>query len=147
LLKAVGIAGEEVESWWHEGGADTELSQPLPPPQDVPYLNLHVSVKPPPQADAPTPSGEPEIPEGKWQELESRWNAILGLEASIDTLRISMETLRGELEGLSRRALTADEKVNALNADVAQWNKAKSRVHHTVPKLREAIHRSTWAAG
>jgi len=139
LLKGVGIAPEEVESWWHEGGDETELGQPLPPPpQDAPYLNLHVSLNPP---------SEPEITETRWQELESRWNAILGLEASIDTLRMSMETLRGELEGASRRTLAAEEKVNALNADVAQWNKAKSRVHHAVPKLRDAIHRSTWAAG
>ena len=43
--------------------------------------------------------------------------------------------------------LTADERVNALNADVAQWNKAKSRVLFALPKAREFIHRSTWATG
>jgi hypothetical protein len=43
--------------------------------------------------------------------------------------------------------LTADEKVNALAADVAQWNKAKSRAHFALPKANEFIHRATWAAG
>src|SRR5262249_4644591 len=69
------------------------------------------------------------------------------LEASVETLRISLEALRGEMEAASRRALTADEKVHALNADVAVWNKAKTRIIHALPKMREFIHRSTWAAG
>jgi hypothetical protein len=43
--------------------------------------------------------------------------------------------------------LTPDEKVHALNADVAQWNKAKNRIVYALPKMREFIHRSTWAAG
>jgi hypothetical protein len=43
--------------------------------------------------------------------------------------------------------LTADEKVHALNADVVQWNKAKNRIVYALPKVREFIHRSTWAAG
>jgi hypothetical protein len=154
LLKAVGIAAEEVESWRHEGasgagenGSDSELRHPLPPPQEVPHLNLSVRLKPPPGAVAPGEGGEHEIPEEKWQDLEARWNAILGLEASVDTLRISMEALRAEMESSWRRTLTAEEKVHALNADVAQWNKAKSRVPHALPKVREFIHRFTWAAG
>jgi hypothetical protein len=154
LLKAVGIATDEVESWRLEDAShsgrnepNSELRQPLPlPPQDVTHLNLSVRVKPP-QAVAPNESGEPEIPEAKWQDLEARWNAILGLEASVDTLRISMDALRTEMEASSRRVLTAEEKVHALNADVAQWNKAKSRVLYTLPKARDFIHRSTWAAG
>src|SRR5262249_33750246 len=155
LLKAVGIATEEVESWRHEGaspsgmhGPSSELGHPLPPPpQDVTHLNLYVSLKPPPPAVAPDEGREPEIPEATWQTLEGRWNAILGLEASIETLRISMEALRAEMEATSRKTLTADEKLHALNADVAQWNKAKSRAHFALPKAREFIHRSTWAAG
>ncbi len=155
LLKAVGIATEEVESWRHEGaspsgmsGANSELGHPLPsPPQDVTHLNLYVSLKPPPRAVAPKEGGEPEVPEAKWQDLEARWNAILGLEASVDTLRISMESLRAEMEASSRRTLTSDEKVNAPGADLAQWNKAKNRVHYALPKVKEFIHRSTWAAG
>jgi hypothetical protein len=154
LLKAVGIAAAEVESWHHEGtphsgtnGRDAELGRPLPPPpQDAPHLDLHVNLKPP-QAAAPGEGLEPQIPEAKWQDLEARWNAILGLEASMDTLRISMEALRAEMEASSRRTLTADERVHALNADVAQWNKAKSRVLFALPKAKEYIHRSTWAAG
>ncbi len=154
LLKAVGIATEEVESWRHDGAShsgmsesNSELTHPLPPPaQDVTHLTLSVSLKPPP-AVAPSEGSEHEVPEAKWQELEGRWNTILGVEASIDTLRISMESLRAEMEASSRRALTTEEKVHALNADVAQRNKAKARVPHALPKVREFIHRSTWAAG
>jgi hypothetical protein len=48
LLKAVGIATEEVESWRHEDasgsamdGSDSELGSPLPPPpQDVANQDL-----------------------------------------------------------------------------------------------------------
>jgi hypothetical protein len=147
LLKAVGIATEEVESWGHEG-ASSELGDLLPPPpQDVPHLNLHVRLKPPPQAVAPEEGSKPEVPEAKWQELEARWNAILGLEANMDTLRMSTEGLRAEMEASLTRALTTEEKLHSLNADVAQWNKAKARVVYALPKVREFIHRSTWAAG
>jgi hypothetical protein len=154
LLKAVGIAPEDVESWRHQGAShsgmnepDSELRQPLaPPPQDLTHLNLHVRLKQP-RADAATQSGAPEIPEAKWQDLEGRWNAILGLEASVDTLRISMEGLLAELEASGRRTLTSEEKVHALNADVAVWNKAKTRINYALPKLREFIHRATWATG
>jgi hypothetical protein len=155
LLKAVGIAPEEVESWRPEGaspsgtgGANPELGQPLPPPApDVTHLNVSVSLKPPPQAAAPSEGGEPEVPEETWQHLEARWKSILELEASMDTLRLSMEGLRAEMEAASRRTLTPDERVHALNADVAQWNKAKTRVHYVLPRAKEFIHRSTWAAG
>jgi hypothetical protein len=104
-------------------------------------------MKPPPGAVAPDEGGQPEIPEAKWQDLEGRWKAILGLEASIDALRQSMESLRAELEASSRKPLTGEEKTHALNADVAQWNKAKSRVLFALPKAREFIHRATWATG
>ena len=155
LLKAVGVAAQEVESWRREGAScsgtgesDSELRNPLPaPPQGVTHLNLYVHLKPPPQAVAPAEGREPEVPEAKWHDLEARWKAVLELEASMDTLRISMESLRAEMEAASRRTLTPDEKVHALNADVAQWNKAKSRVHYALPKVREFIHRSTWVTG
>jgi hypothetical protein len=49
------------------------------------------------------------------------------------------------MEASSRKTLTTEEKLHALNADVAQWNKAKSRVLYALPKVREFIHRSTWA--
>lgn len=153
LLKAVGIAVEEVESWRDEGeshsdmnGSSSELKHPLSPPtQDVTYLTLHVSLKPPPQTVAPNESGVPDIQEATWQFLEDRWNDILGLEASVDSSRISMEGLRSEMEAESRKMLPVDVKVDALSSDVVQWNKAKSRIRYAVPKLREAIHRSTWA--
>jgi hypothetical protein len=148
LLKAVGIATEEVESWRHGDISNPELRHPLPPPPpDAPHLEIVVRLKPPPQAVAPKESGEPEVPLGAWQELETRWNAILGLEAAIDALRLKMESLRTEMEALAKVRLTTDEKVHALNADVVQWQKAKSRVHYAVPKAAEFIHRATWAPG
>jgi hypothetical protein len=155
LLKAVAIATEEVESWRHGDVAhvaptesDPRLSDPLsPPPGDVPHLDLYVRLKPPPLAVTRPESGEPEMASATWQDLEARWKGILGLEASVDTLRISMEGLRAELEASLRRMLTPDEKLHALAADVAQWNKAKSRLHYVLPKAREFIHRATWALG
>jgi hypothetical protein len=155
LLKAVALAPEEVESWRqgdisHAGmdGSNPELRNPLaPPPQDETHLDIHVRLKPPPEAVARQESGEPEVPEAKWQDLEARWKAILGLEASIETLRISMEGLRTEMEASSKKTLKTEEKLHALRADVAQWEKAKNRVHHALPKLRDYIHRATWALG
>lgn len=156
LLKAVGLAAAEVESWHHDGTPETEgpgpgLTDPLPPPpQGASHLHLSVCLKPPPPPAAEDVGGAPEaaeVPEERWQDLEARWNAILVVEASVDTLRISMEALRGEMEGASRRTLTPDEKVHAMNADVAQWNKAKSRIIHALPKMRDFIHRATWLAG
>jgi hypothetical protein len=154
LLKAVAIATEEVDSWGlgsvsHSGmdGSDPELRNPLPqPPPDASHLSIHVRLKPP-QAVPHHESGDLEVPEETWQVLEDRWKALLGVEAAMDTLRISMEGLLTELEASWRRTLTADEKVYALAADVVQWNKAKSRVHHALPKAREFIHRATWAMG
>jgi hypothetical protein len=71
----------------------------------------------------------------------------MGLEAAVDTLRKSVEGVRAEMEASMRRGLPADEKVNALAADVAQWGKAKNRAHYALPKASEFIHRATWAAG
>jgi hypothetical protein len=56
-----------------------------------------------------------------------------------------MEGLLAEMEASSKKALKPDEKLHALNADVAQWNKAKIRVHYALPKAKEFIHRATWA--
>jgi hypothetical protein len=156
LLKALAIATDEVESWRHGGvshpgmnGSNPELGHPLPPPpQDVTHLTIYVSLKPPPRAVAPNEGREPEVhPVKWWQDLEARWKAILGLEATVDSLRLRMEGLLAEMETASKRTLTTEEKVHALNADVAQWNKAKSRVHYSLPKAREFVHRATWAAG
>lgn len=156
LLRAVGVTKDEVESW-SQGetsppaldGTKPDPEHPLPPPpEDAAHLTIRVRLKPPAhQAPARTDGGEPEIPAEKWQDLEARWNAILGLEATVETLRISMESLRMEMEASLSRMLTGDEKVNALNADVAQWNQAKSRVIYALPKVRDFIHRSTWAKG
>ncbi len=154
LLKAVGIAAAEVESWRQEDatdsgaeGSDSELRHPLsPPPQDADYLILHVHLKPPAPADDDGGSIL-EIPESKWEDLAARWKAVLEMESGIDSMRLSMENLRNEMEASMRRTLNTDEKLNAPNADVLQWNKAKSRVHYALPKVREFIHRATWAGG
>jgi chromosome segregation ATPase len=90
-------------------------------------------------------SAEQDIPLEKWQALDAAWKTILGLEAAIDSLRMSMDSLRMELEAAFRKQLNVDEKVHALQSDVLNWNKAKNRVHYALPKVREFIHRATWA--
>jgi hypothetical protein len=170
LLKAVGIATQEVESWRQGDGPDSgmnlsgpELGHPLPsPPPNVAYVDIHVSLKRAPQAAAPNESGKPEMsslneaaapnesgkPEMSSlndQDLEARWNAILGLESGIDSLRLSLEGLQVELEAAWKKTLRPEEKLHALRADVVQWNKAKSRIHFVVPKLKDFVQRATWA--
>ncbi len=218
LLKAVGLAPEEVESWRHGDvwdaapeASDSQEENPLPqPPPDDPYQNIYVCLKQPAQvADDPeSPDAEiaplptagasenpdpeiappqiadsakardpetllpevaglpairdseiaslpaaapdrdgPEIPESKMQDLESRWNAILGVESGIETLRLKMDGVRQELENCWSKTLTPEEKLFALKADVVQWTKAKARVHHSLPKIREFVHRATWIMG
>jgi hypothetical protein len=154
LMKAVALATEDVESWSQSvaadsivEGSDAELSHPLPPPeQDETYLMVYVRLKPPqPVADEePTQAEDLAL---KWQDIEAHWKAILGLEAMMDTLRISMEGLRSEMESSSKQSLRTEDKVHALGADVAQWNKAKSRVLYALPKVRDFIHRAIWATG
>lgn len=100
---------------------------------------------PPAQVPPRNQGGEQEIPPEKWQNLDALWKAILGLEASIDSSRLGVEGLRAEMEAAFKKALTVEEKLHALQADVAQWTKAKSRVHYALPKAREFIHRATWA--
>lgn len=183
LLKTVGIALEEVESWRHRDvshpgmdGSNPEFSQPFaPPPEYVPYLSINVTLKPPPQVAAPEDEiAEPEdqvaSPEEQLaavedqvaaveadskserlppslEELQKRWTAVLGVEGSIDTLRLTLESARLELETAWNKSLTPEERLHALNADVVQWNKEKNRVHYALPKVKEFIHRATWAAG
>ena len=154
LLTAAVISNDEVKSWRvgdfsHDGmdGTNPELKLPLPPPPlDATHLTVHVLLKPPAQAVVSDESTEHEVPPEKWQALEALWRSILGLEVSIDTLRLSMDGLRGEMESAFKKSLGVEEKVHALQADVVQWNKAKSRIHYALPKLREFIHRATWAS-
>jgi hypothetical protein len=152
LLKAVGIAAEDVASWRHgdvshaaTDGPDRELRQPLPPPPpDASHLSIHVSLKPPPPAVAGDEGVEAEAVTAKWQDLEARWNVILGVEATMEGLRLRMDTLRAEMEAASRHSLRTEEKLHASNADVVQWNRAKNRMHYSLPKAKEYIHRVTW---
>lgn len=155
LLRSVGIAAEEVESWGHEGPSQSgvgrpisELGSPLEAPSEgADHLTIHVWLKTPAPDAAPGAGDGDDVPEARWQALESRYDAVLRLEAGLDTLRISMESLQREMEAASRKSLSADEKVNALNADVALWTKLKSRLTHALPKAKDFIHRATWAVG
>ncbi|MFT3880522.1 MAG: hypothetical protein QM703_12775 [Gemmatales bacterium] len=155
LLKAMGLSSVDVESYLPDDGSQAGLAgytaalnlPLLPPPSHVPHLYLHVRMKPPVQADTPPGGPIPADLMGKWQKLEARWNTILIIEVNIDTLRLRMESLRGEVESASSKVLSTDEKMHAVNADVAQWNKAKSRARYAVPKVKEFVHRATWALG
>lgn len=155
LLKAVAIAPADVESWRYgdvshssQDGPGAELGNPLPPPPlDVPHLDVHVRIRPLPNAMTGDESGDFEVPLALWEALESRWKAILAIEATLDGLRISMEGLLAEMEASLKRPLTTEEKLHAPRADLAQLSKAKNRVHHALPKVKEFIHRATWAMG
>lgn len=157
LLKAVAVSAEEVDSLRLGDGTDagteadrSELGRPLP---DIPDLTVRVRLKaaaevsaePPPPAAAPIEPSDEDVPLEKWQDLEARWKAVLALEAGITSLRMSVEGLRAELEREFKRSLNLEEKNYALQSDVAQWNRAKSRVHYALPKMREFVHRATWA--
>jgi hypothetical protein len=87
------------------------------------------------------------MPPERWQALEARWKSILGMEAGIEAARMSAEGLRAEMEAGFRKSMNVEEKVNALQADVAQWSKAKNRIHYALPKVREFVHRATWVLG
>ena len=65
----------------------------------------------------------------------------------METLRKSMEGLLLEMEASLTKTLMLEEKLHALRDDLAQWEKAKSRVRYELPKMREFIHRSIWAMG
>jgi hypothetical protein len=160
FLKAVGIAATEVESWHGRRASLLPENEPLeglsqsllPPPGEDPYLQLEIRIKPiVPMGSTATVLDRAENtikhPESGWQELQGRWNKILGLEVCIDTLRISLEGLRAEMEAAASKTLTGDDKIYASNTDVAQWTKAKSRTRFALPKVKEFIHRATWAAG
>jgi hypothetical protein len=155
LVKSVAITPEEIESWRHGDvshlsmkGSNPEFRNPLPqPPQHVSQLDIYVRLNPPTEAVARNEGSELEIPLATWQELEARWKAILSLEATLDSLRMNMEGLLVDMEASLTKTLTVEEKTHALRADVAQWNKAKTRVRFALPKMRDFIHRSVWALG
>jgi hypothetical protein len=162
LLKAVGLATAEVESWClgdqgHDAmnGSSPEFQTVLAlPPQGVVHLDIELLLKPPAQAPAETAinlvetqSSPSEVPAGMWEDLQARWRTILGLETSIETLRLSMESLRVEIEGSLKKSLTMEEKLNALRADLTHWTKEKKRALDCLPKVKDFLHRSVWAAG
>ena len=154
LLRAADVANGDVESWQfrdetHFGmdGTNLELKRVLPPPPpDETHLTVSARLKPPAPAAGRSEGLDQEVSPETWQALDALWRSVLGLEASIDTLRLGLEGLRIELEAAFRKTLTVEEKVHALQADVAQWTKAKNRIHFALPKVREFIHRATWAS-
>lgn len=155
LLRGVGVPQEEVESWQRgdQSPGGSEESGPdfgqafAAPPEDESHLTIHVRLKPPFPIDTPKEGTDSKFNLTIWQDLETRWKNIQGLEVAMDGLRVRMEGLRAELEGALKKSLTTEEKSNALNLDVAQWNKVKNRVHYALPKVKEFIHRATWAVG
>lgn len=156
LVKAVGVAPEQVESWrqdnlTHSGnhGSQFDLSKPLAPPSQGAYVEMEVRLHRPATPPSLTPDSSFMTADSLaiWHDLDARWKTILSLEASMDALRISMETLLHELEAAWKKPLTMEEKTYAPRADVAQWTKAKNRVHVAVPKMKEFIHRSVWVVG
>ena len=150
LLRAVGLSADEIESWHRDDDSDSspELDRPLAsPPEEAVHLDLRFTLKSPAPATIPEVSAGAMIPEETWQYLEGRWEAILNVESSVNAMRLSAESLRIEMESSARKTLVLEEKANALSADMVFWNKAKNRIRFAVPKLREFIHRATWAAG
>jgi hypothetical protein len=151
LLKSMGLSTSEVKSCEvrrsNEAMAPLELHQPLASlsiqePEFQAVVTMQVAM--PVEIAAAALS---EVPESLWVNIDARWNAVIAQEVSIDTMRLRMETLRGEMESAAHKAMSADEKLHALNADVAQWTKAKSRLRYVTPKLKEYTHRATWAMG
>jgi hypothetical protein len=148
LLEAATISHDQVESWRLGDDSIPELTHPLPaPPPDDDHLTVYARLKPAARAAAGDEDDRQDLPPEKWQALDLLWKTILGLEAGIESVRMSMEGLRAEMEAEFRKSLGVEEKVHALQADVAQWNKAKSRVHYALPKARELVHRATWSLG
>lgn len=98
-----------------------------------------------PTVDEAGPVAPAELTPEQWQTLEALWAAILGLESQIDAARQSLESLRAEMEAAFRQSLNVEEKLHAMQSDVARWTDAKNRVHYALPKLREFLHRATWA--
>lgn len=142
LLAAARLTPADAESWRLGDGTAPDLAAALPlPPAGDDQLTVYVRLK----SAARDAGGVPEVSEEQWQYLDALWKAILGLEAGIDSARLTADGLRGEMESAFRRQLNVDEKNNALQADVSQWTKAKTRLHHVIPKAREFVHRATWS--
>jgi hypothetical protein len=100
-----------------------------------------------PQGTEEGESSALDLSAGQWEELKGRWRAILGLEAAMESLRLSMESLLTEMEASFRKTLNIEQKSYALRADIAQWERAKSRIQYALPKMKDYMHRSIWMIG
>ncbi|HMO36317.1 MAG TPA: hypothetical protein PKA06_09760 [Gemmatales bacterium] len=155
LLKSMGLSPEEVETIYGEDESKTKLSsyaitlkEPLAPfPESIDTLYLQVLFKATEATLNPSSITTTEVNQSLGQTISMLWNSILGIESTVDSLRQRMESLRGEMESVTKASLTSDEKLHAPNLDVAEWNKAKSRCRYVLPKVKEFIHRATWAMG
>jgi len=125
--------------------ADSDGGKPESASPDSIDLEASDRLQRQPQFDSVMERGEAEVASTKWQDLEARWNAILGLEAAIETLRLTLEGVRVELEALSKKTLPPEERLYARKDDVSRWTREKTRIHFVLPKLKEFVHRATWA--
>jgi hypothetical protein len=99
-----------------------------------------------PQA-VPTAGGGSEGALLRWIDLEARWRAIMDAEMTIENLRLMLEGLEAQMDTAAKKTLTTEEKLHARKSDVTTWTKAKTRVHHATPKVKEFVHRATWVVG
>lgn len=136
LLAAAAVPADEVSSARADDLPIADFAMPLPV-----TAHSHVLIR----VRLRSPDAVDDVPLEKWQALDVCWKTILGLEASIDVSRLGMESLQSEMQAAFKRQMNVEEKLHALQADIAQWNKAKSRVHYALPKVREFVHRATWA--
>ncbi len=143
LLKAVGIATQEVESWRHEGashsgmnGSHSKLRHPLPPPQDITHLNLYVTLKPPPVKAVD-------------YRLEAEGKQPPSLQSTAYGLRPAAvaptESCEPEVPEVKWQELEA--RWNAILGLEASVDTLRISMEALRAEMRELIHRSTWAMG
>jgi hypothetical protein len=146
LLAAASIPVEEFESCRIGDDFHNDLSMSLNPIDGEAFCEIEVATKPRSDDEIVVESESGEITADVWHALETAWKSIATLESTIDGLRLSMGGLASEMDSAFKRPLSTEDKLHALQADMAQWSKAKSRITYSLPKVREFVHRATWAA-
>jgi len=146
LLKAVAIVPEEIEFWRHgdvSNSGNTHIgSTPAAAPANVAHWRLACASsrrwKPLPARKAGNWRFRGQVA-GTRSPLEGHLGFGSGIETCASVWKASLWKWKTYGEAIDDR-----RKAYAPRADVAQWTKAKNRVHNAVPKLKEVIHRSTW---